>query len=320
MKRPLKNQLLSSRTTIWFNKSLSEHRNKIKMPSLYSHMLIEDLHAGIMPYSFNPEIKISLAGDDSNDLRQIIAKGLNNERYCDLSEAVASFIRQCTNELMYYPKSEYEIVYYSNKQPSNEFCAFALEHVPYKSLKRLGAFCFQILPRAIAQEKGVSSFIKVLPKQIITFELPARIKYDWFAIIKLLDFISRNNLPELALMSTERASIPFDINKFYYSKNLLLAKSTKTIGWNARHSFENMLEYYTLTRFLRFERLKIEIRDAILIKLNEVLKQAGKKMNFRCQLHLVGLLTLEDIDNAEKELQYGNTPFKQIIDKFRKRI
>jgi hypothetical protein len=106
----------------------------------------------------------------------------------------------------------------------------------------------------------------------------------------------------------------FDLNRFKAERAQLILRGTRDIGWGGRGMWEeHMLDPYQIWRHLQFEKLKIEIRDAALEGLNEMLRRAGARMGFTAQLQLQGLVTADDIAAAEAALETGSRPLIDLI-------
>ncbi|MDR4496426.1 MAG: hypothetical protein MRK02_00620 [Candidatus Scalindua sp.] len=85
--------------------------------SFYTHMLIEDLHLGIMPIggrSKNPNFKVEI-NPHSKEVEKLITNSLltHRGRQWSLTESVCNFIDEAAHLLDYCGKAYYEIVFIS---------------------------------------------------------------------------------------------------------------------------------------------------------------------------------------------------------------
>ncbi|MEX3654318.1 hypothetical protein ABFW14_03705 [Mycolicibacterium fortuitum] len=110
------------------------------------------------------------------------------------------------------------------------------------------------------------------------------------------------------------ADAAFDMDRFKAERAKLVLRGTKDVGWGGRGLFdEHMLDPYQIWRHLRFERFKVEVRDAALGGINEMLRCAGARMGFEAKLDLQGLITGDDLDEAEAALRQGSKPLIDLI-------
>jgi hypothetical protein len=97
----------------------------------------------------------------------------------------------------------------------------------------------------------------------------------------------------------------------------LLGEAVKPIGWNARGSFNDcVLFYYWIHLMIRFERFKIELRDAMLNTLNDGIQRVGQKIGFNGKITIDGLPTLADVDAAIVNLKSGTMAFSDVMKPF----
>lgn len=84
---------------------------------LYTHMLIEDVRNGVVPFtriSTGKEFGLRLEPED-NSANQLIAKAISQDRerwyHGILKDVVCDFIRHTAGTLLYYGEAYFEIVY-----------------------------------------------------------------------------------------------------------------------------------------------------------------------------------------------------------------
>ena len=94
--------------------------------------------------------------------------------------------------------------------------------------------------------------------------------------------------------------------QYLKTQELAVLAVTKRAGWNTRGTSSGKISgYYWFRRWLRFEKLKIELRTSLIECLNDGLRRVGTKLGFSNQILVSGLPTLADIASAENELQNG---------------
>lgn len=89
------------------------------------------------------------------------------------------------------------------------------------------------------------------------------------------------------------------------------------MGTNARNALEKEAsEYYLIYRYLKFEKLRIELRNSILDTLNAGLELAGKQIESNTRILITGLPTLDDVQTAYNHLLQGDIPFAEVMERF----
>jgi hypothetical protein len=236
-----------------------------------------------------------------------------------LTTAICDFFHYCVTSIMSFEKAVYEIVYFS-KPDDGTVVGFELKEIlPFTVMHRRTRLV-QYVPLVVARERNISQYVPLSPERILTFRLPTYIQEEFGHIMEFLVRLSDFTLPDFALQEPGIISkrLLYDFNSHSHAHKLALADATKLIGWNARGllSEEEILQYYQLHRDLLFERFVIELRNSILITLNDGLERAGRVAEFSGQLEIKGLPTLIDVDAAKAHLEAGDQSFEQILDPF----
>ena len=135
--------------------------------------------------------------------------------------------------------------------------------------------------------------------------------------VRTLARLSGAVLPNFTTEIQGTRATHFDIAHYKSVEIRTLLKATKEIGWNIRGRVSGeVLEYYVLERFLRFEEFKARLREHILNGLNEIIGIAGEKERFSAKLELKGIASPSDIARARDDLQTGSKPFREVIQPF----
>src|ERR1044071_7088314 len=76
-----------------------------------AHMFTEDVHHGVIPYTRQDAIQVTLIPEDENEQDLVAAALSRNRSYRErLDEAVIDFVRECAQTLMSFGKAQYELV------------------------------------------------------------------------------------------------------------------------------------------------------------------------------------------------------------------
>jgi len=123
-------------------------------------------------------------------------------------------------------------------------------------------------------------------------------------IARGLTALSRVILPEFAHDNINRdRAVPFDATQFFRTQTLAVLSITKRAGWNARRTSGGVITgYYWFRRWLRFERLKIQLRNSLIDCLNDALRLASEQLGFSARITVSGLPELNDVTAAVPEI------------------
>jgi len=280
----------------------------------YSHMLIEDVCNQILPIDshFGKGSYLPRIAPEDRMIEALICRGIAGQRYeRNIAYALHEFFRNCVQAIGVYGNASYEIVY-SVKPGTSKPMGFRFEPLSPVPHGRHGQYC-QRIPRQIAKSKGVPSRMK-LPEDIVLVCNP-RISLRITETLRCLATLSDPVSLDLALSKSgeRRERVPYDWEAHRRSHSLAIASTCRDIGWEARNLFRNdILEYYSIHRKLKFARFVMELRDSILAMLNEGIARVGKELGFSAQIVLEGLPVLGDVEKAEGYLRTGERPFKEI--------
>jgi len=321
--------LESSQRTIWYypeaptSSDPEVQRQYGYVELLYCHMFIEDIYTQIFPIggrSRNEAFKVRLS-PASESVEKLVAPALTSRDRgwrAALPSAVADFFRECSETLVSFGETVYEIVYLSD--PGNhEIVAFEFQYVRPLTVKRRHGQLVQIVPQEVATRRHVSPFIALPIDRVLFIRLPRTLQRCIERTLETLAVLSQKLMPDFAVRDFPAAAkkYHYESGKHFHSQKLALAEAGKAIGWNARGLFqEETLEFYSLRRQLLFEEFKIRFRNSMLESLNYGLKLAAKEMGFSAEIVIEGLPTLADVEEAMSNLESGATPFAEILKPF----
>ncbi|MCP5275765.1 MAG: hypothetical protein H6936_13135 [Burkholderiales bacterium] len=289
-------------------------------------MLNQDVNVSIMPYRNHDErretsiVQLSSPNDLVEEDISLALSGNDYHRH-NLEEAVSDFIRECASTIMHEGQAIYEIVHYTDEDtPEASFSK--LEHVPNRNIMFLLGQPFQILPKLEDFEDKEPRFKKITKDKLVIFRMPKPYRSHYRALQIQIDMVGKDCVQNLHIAAMEEAnkkkknvlSHKINVMDGYKFSDLAVLSATNSIGWNARDVPSKYLqEYFTLVRFLRFERFKTELRNSILNTINDNLNRLIINSTYTGILHFHGLPTSEDIEKSEKDLREGSKPFKEII-------
>jgi hypothetical protein len=292
-----------------------------RAPQFYMHMFPEDVSLGIMPIggrSSRPDFKVKISPANEGT-EKIIMAGLNARQYQgSLADELYEFFRLLAAELCFAEKAIYEIVYLEEPE-TEKIIGFELAFVNQKQVIEVHGQPYQIVPAEVAKERHLPELIPLLREELIVFKPPRDFEQPLCDVRENLSELDRFQFPGIMLEAMEK-KVPYDFRTHDRSRKLALVEAVKPIGWNARGAFNScVLSYYWIHLMLRFERFKIQLRNAMLAELNDGLKRVGQKIGFESKITIDGLPTEADVDNAIANLSSGTMAFTDVMKPFEMR-
>ncbi|MBS1794228.1 MAG: hypothetical protein JSS81_10260 [Acidobacteria bacterium] len=287
----------------------------------YPRMLIEDIHLSIMPYRIaKNNLSVSIS-PHNKDVENLIGNAVGKRDYGrNLYDSVAEFIRKCATEIMIHGKAVYEISYlYNSENKPEEFILFKV--FPISIIEENGKL-IQKLPAKVATEKDLNgNTIALSPENFVWFNLPDYMKESYLPMMDSLSRLStETSMPDFAFgsITSKAPKVPFNVEKFTHNKTMAVVQACKKIGWRGRNILAPKFttEYYDLHLFFLFEFFKAELRNSILVSLNEAIARAGSKLGFEAVITIKGIPTLSDIEDSNKMLAEGNCEFLELINPY----
>lgn len=302
-------------------------------------MLIEDAHQ-LLPFGhglddgFTATVLPEDARTEELVLNSLVSAHGRGDR---LEEAVRNCVEQLSQELTSGPVV-FEVEYFYTSDTPGEHdgatlptsmtetastddqtdggpVAFRLGWItPATVATRLGR-PIQYVPAQVAQKKTARGlhYVELDSSNLITVDLSRRTRR---ALERARAVLAAAAAQEMTPYKFAKASdAAFDMERFKAERAQLVLRGTRDVGWGGRGFFdEYMLDPYQFWRHLRFERFKVQLRDAALGGINEMLRCAGARMGFEARLELEGLITAKDLDEAEAALRSGSKPLIDLVE------
>jgi hypothetical protein len=282
----------------------------------YSDMFREDVSM-LLPSYDNARSVIRLQPED-RAVERLIEEAIRwHHDGIGLAAEVSEFVRLAARTVARYGIVYYEISFETRETESkpSQFHLHPLE--PESVFVRRGELYQRVAPH-VARQHAVPEIIHI-PREMLCVMTPGRKwSLEFKRITAALTTLSHVILPKFA-HSEKKAdkAVPFDGIEFLRTQTLAVLSVTKRTGWNARRTSSGIITgYYWFRRWLRFERLKIELRNALIECLNDALGRVGKQLGFSAKITVSALPELSDVTTAEKQLQDGAMLLSQIIKPF----
>lgn len=293
--------------------------NRADSPARYlqqldQHMLVEDVGLWLLP-SHDSKLRLIIA-DNNKQTERIICEGFRSHYGHDSHDAcnaISNFARVAAEEIIRVGTSYYEIVILKESNASTP-SAFKLSYIPYHSVVKKRSKFYQHIPSAIAQKLKVSEMIELEPCKILCLKCPPEYskERELFMNQPGLSF----SPPEHFMRSLQGITpVRYDIEGNEYSRKIALLRATRHFGWNARdYSNPDVLEYYSVYRFLRFKKFITLLRDNIFKELNEALNKIGFLIGFKAHIDSSELISAKAVDEQLLLLKEGNVSCSQVVD------
>lgn len=284
-----------------------------------SHMFIEDMYTGIMPFMIyrgeREKYPVRVSPQITPQKQRMIANGISRRDHTHfLEDGICEFVRSTTHSLFSDGVVFYEIVYKKNE--TGEIESFGFEYVDRFYLFRFGKNYYQVIPWWEAKESRIrAQVVKIPAEKIIRIDLPKQYggKRRIYRLLKRLYELSKVIIPQFQMDAmSKNENIGYDHNEFDRTKFLEIAKLTERFGWNQRsRSNKYITEYYQILRFLRNKKVEAAVRTHLINKLNDVLNRSP--LNLGVTVTMENLFTVEDVEKQENLLKEGNVKFMDIF-------
>lgn len=308
----------SGRITSWVNGGYKTLIGKDKYQGdLF--MFVEDMHLRSIPFSRYDSIDFTAKLTPENiELERIIADSISNKDFRHgLTESLEELIREGSQMLFSHAELFYEIECEHDQEGKITKLDFHFVWPP--TMKKVFGTYFQVIPWSAAKHARVKAGIRHVPKERILHITPPKElggKRRLRKIVKRLASLSSVVMPDFQMKAMEKnKSVGFDLDLYTKRKYMEKAILTKPYGWNQRqYQDNNILEYYSIHRYLTQALAMAVVRKQFVDKLNEALN--GSYINAGVSIALEGNLpTKESLLTEYKKLSEGNVKFVDLIKK-----
>lgn len=287
--------------------------------SMYEYLFLEDV-AQSLPYGggldkgFHLKLTPENPAIDELVLSALPAQSYGHDR---LVEAFRDFLRSTTFDLVrgnLYLEIEY---FHAGRIEDGEPEAFKIHILPPDSIvNRHGNHSQAVAAETEAADAALRWSLEPLdPECLVVVQLPAPLARDARRAIALLREISSKASVATDFVTGEHGrESGFDFKAYGELLNNLVLKKTRAIGWAGRGTFlEGMLDPEKAWRAIQFARFQVAVRDTVLAGIQDAVDKAGAAMGFEAKLTLSGVLTPNDLDQLEAELEHGTRPILELM-------
>lgn len=278
--------------------------------SFYLYMLHSDITNHLLPYSTTPYgYGVEVEPSNSEEICRTLALALARERrFSTLPEALRDFMTEAAETLLTQRYAVYEVIHLSASPLDSQRQPASLEfsQIHPASLRRRMGRWRQYIP-VDSQWRWLGRSIKLDQDRLLVVTLGKRMHRELVSLASTLAALAPSMLARTTMLKMSRTEgFSYDFDQHQAELDLYLARSTSSIGWNARGLLEKYeTEPYRLWRDIRFSEFKIQLRDLILQAINDALVHVHKRTGLAAQLRLTGVPTMQDMEQLRIGLMNG---------------
>lgn len=212
-------------------------------------------------------------------------------------DALEDFSQFCLHQVLQFGEAAYEIAY-TDPDEDGKWQGFGLALVhPYR--RRFGRHRHY---RAAIQELP-GEWVAIPDDRIVVFRLePRELRNDLRSAVSALRASGLNWGAGMASL----AYAGIDITEASRADAALLARATRSMGWNARWNYDKYVTApYLILREFRFAKLKAQLRAMVIRGVQEALDKTVPVLGVRSQLSVECHPTVAEIDAAMRQLEAG---------------
>lgn len=288
-------------------------------PTGKASMLHQDLHLYALPYGSGPSEGFNLGVVPLNEnVSSLIINAIPGRgyRHWQLSDAFRDYV-QSASQFLVEGDLFLEISYFRDpRSTSDKPVAFRVEFLfPEMIRRRLGTYR-HLAPVGDQVEEPVRWSYKPLDrKRLVVGSLPRdtrRYLANTLRLVRAAD----GDLDVMSAFTSGRygAKTGFDFNTYRRQVSDIVLTGSRQIGWTGRGLFtEGLLDPMKAWRAIQFARFVAQVRDVALGALQSAVDRAGAEIGFRAELMLTGVLTYEELNGYEQDLQRGTRPMAELF-------
>ncbi len=293
----------------------------------YSHMFIQDLTSGLHSYRFTHADRVSVSleggrGRDEDRLSLALPAGnfASGKAHRSLCEAIGDYIDAVASAIAYYGLAYLEFAF-AEAADEDGHPGFELVALPHGRIEHAGDVYRQWIPHTVSAERRIAfDYVEIPADRILKISMPSDIMPpdEYRRLLRELVFLSQGHVaPSWEQERVERGEdgVIFDYGAYRAAERQHLARLTAPFGWNARSLLrECATECYMWIRHLRMLRAKARLREHILSRLNDGLKQTCSVTGIDGPVLVSGCVSSEEVEAVRDDLAAGNVEFRAVVE------
>lgn len=287
--------------------------------SLDVQMMQEDIHSGILPFSLKREKTIIKFLNSDQNFEQTLIEMLPNRYYNsyygnDINESILEFIENLCLELVRDGTFCLELVCDDDNAKNNyHLIPFYADNIIERK-----KYIYQVFNKKNQKKFNLPSKIGIKKDNCFVFKWPDSLggvsNYR-----KLLKSLSSYDVFEKSA-SLQFKSLQGQLKQYSFSEHHRILdeikwKLTKEIGWHHRtfNDYEQPgTEHYKFARLLKFKKAQIILRDHLIEKIKEMIRNISNRFRLNVKLEIEGLMTVNEINHALEKWYLGELEYDDI--------
>lgn len=158
-------------------------------------------------------------------------------------------------------------------------------------------------------------YVELDPSRLVVISLPRSHKKTLDRALRAFAAADSQQRLPISFLTGQRTVPGFRVEAHKEAVNARVLSATRELGWDGRGIFtDGMLEPYRVWRQLRFARFEVAVRAPIIAGLQEAIQVAGEAIGFDARIEVTGLLTVQELDEAEAHLANGTRSLTALSD------
>lgn len=284
--------------------------NDRSQSSAMCHIMRQDLHTGIMPFTnMHEHVELKVASGDETVVRDAVIDAFAREDgYGGIGETVADFIRRAAQTAVFYGDAYYELIL-DGLQPSRNTPMSRRDRVDDATRFSVSPIMSETVWNVlnvyvqVAFDKRVQGgpFIFLDRKRTFRVRLPRIYRSEWKRIIGAVIELDRASL---SARNPETKGVDYRAALSWLQRSYLLV--TNDIPWvHSGLTTEGMSEMHFVYRWLRMRRFMYALRESIVDVMNRILDVAGEAKGFQARIALTNLRSRSEIDKTIQDVLAG---------------
>ncbi|MGN7187522.1 hypothetical protein [Microbacterium enclense] len=230
-----------------------------------------------------------------------------------LKDGLRAFAERCTWDLLAGAVTiEVELFRDAEGTP----LAFRLHIVPAKMLGRRRGRRIRYVPGSQSPLRHRNlHYVELDPSRLVDIALPRSHKKTLDRALHAFTATDRQQFVPTSFLTGETRVPGFRVKAHKEAVNSHVRSETRELGWDGRGAFtDGMLDPYRVWRHLQFARFQVAVRAPIMAGLQEAIHIAGQVIGFEAELEVSGLLTVQELNEAEDHLAKGTRSLTALTD------
>lgn len=257
----------------------------------FCHELLREV-GHLIPYDCGEVVMVGNSAGVETVICHALSLGRHSDYY-NITDSVREFCLLCAPTVVAAGYAAFEIILWKPEEKAPKPKTFRLAQVQnYRN--RFGS------PMQYQPGRG---WVNLDRNMLVVFEIDNARRAVVRNAMELLADASRHK----AMLNKMIRNPPpgYDFEAHQESEAIRVSRATRALGWNSSIHRMYLPEPYMVSRYLKWCKFRLELREMMIGGLNRALKIAGSAMEFNVQLKVSGLPMMDDLAEARGRLEDG---------------